>query len=188
MHSARSASGWRRSARRVSTSATRHSPVSASPTTPYPPPAAPGCLGRPPPTARPVGSPSAPAHRTTRPGAGVVQLGGGEWHRRVALGEVHRLGEPVGDPVVGHRRPDPLDVVALGGEVVADSVGDRTEPLVGEQPDAGARAPSTPRPCSTSSGCPTTGSIVARSNWAITAPSGNVLDARKRPSERGSSS
>ena len=77
-----------------------------------------------------------PAHlRAEQAGlpAGVGELGRGERLAVVALGERDGLGQSVGHPVVGDRRPVVLDIVATRGEVVADAICDLPEALVGEQ-------------------------------------------------------
>ena len=114
-----------------------------------------------------------PAHLgAEQPGlpAGVGELGRGERLVVVALGERHGLGQAVGDPVVGDRRPVVLDVVASAspGSCRCDRR-PRRSPRRGTG-GGGGRAPSTPRPCSTSSGSRASGAMLTASYWAITAP------------------
>ena len=127
-----------------------------------------------------------PAHLAAeQPGlaAGVGELGVGQ---RLGPGRArgtHRLGQAVGDPVVGDRRPVVLDVVASRRQVVADAIGDLAEALVGEQQvQAGQRPVRLARVVLRAAvrlGSPSTVSY-----WATTAPVGSVWLTRKRPKPR----
>ena len=64
---------------------------------------------------------------------GVRHLGLGQRRVGGTVVEQHRLGQPVGRPVVGDGRPVVLDVVAPRRHVVADPVGQLAPPASGSR-------------------------------------------------------